>query len=50
MPGQQLDEIERWFVERGLPHFVERHETAAQIWARALPLLVIAYVALGLNA
>ena len=50
MPGQQLDEIERWFVARGLPHFVERHETAAQIWARALPLLVVAYVVLGLNA
>ena len=45
-----LDEMEHWFVERGLPHFVERHYSAAQIWARALPLLIFAYVLLGLNA
>ena len=45
-----LDEIEHWFVGRGLPHFVERHYSAAQIWARALPLLIFAYVILGLNA
>ena len=42
--------IERWFVERGLPHFVERHDTAAEIWGRALPLLIAAYLLLGLNA
>jgi hypothetical protein len=42
--------IERWFVERGLPHFVERHDTATEIWGRALPLLVVAYLLLGLNA
>ena len=50
MADQQLDAIERWFVARGLPHFVERRATASQIWARALPLLVIAYVVLALNA
>ena len=42
--------IERWFVERGLPHFVERHDTATEIWGRALPWLVAAYLLLGLNA
>jgi hypothetical protein len=46
----QLGDIERWFVDRGLPHFVERHDTASEIWGRALPLLVIAYLLLGLNA
>ena len=50
MPVSHLDEIERWFVARGLPHFVERHDSPARIWARALPLLVIAYLLLGLNA
>ncbi len=49
MPDRQLDTIERWFVERGLPHFVERRDSAADIWARALPLLVPAYLLLGLN-
>jgi hypothetical protein len=33
-----------------LPHFVERHDTATEIWGRALPLLVVAYLLLGLNA
>lgn len=42
--------IERWFVDRGLPHFVERRDTATAIWGRALPLLVVAYLLLGLNA
>jgi hypothetical protein len=46
----ELDEIERWFFRRGLPHFVERRESAWEIWARAIPLLVIAYLLLGLNA
>ena len=48
--AEALAGIERWFVERGLPHFVERHDTAAEIWGRALPLLIAAYLLLGLNA
>ena len=35
-----LDDIERWFVARGLPHFVERHDSVWEIWGRAAPLLV----------
>src|SRR5205085_292917 len=45
-----LTATERWFVARGLPHFVERRDTVWVIWSRAIPLLVVAYVALGLNA
>ena len=45
-----LVQTERWFVARGLPHFVERHDTVWTIWSRAVPLLVVAYVLLGLNA
>jgi hypothetical protein len=45
-----LTATERWFVARGLPHFVERHDTVWAIWSRAVPLLVVAYVLLGLNA
>jgi hypothetical protein len=47
---RELADIEHWFVERGLPHFVERRDSATQIWGRALPLLVVAYGLLGLNA
>ena len=48
--GTQLDSIEQWFVDRGLPHFVERHDTASADLGRALPLLVFAYLLLGFNA
>jgi hypothetical protein len=48
--ARELAGIEGWFVERGLPHFVEHHDTATAIWGRALPLLVVAYLLLGLNA
>lgn len=42
--------IERWFVARGLPHFVEPRPTAWESWGREIPLLVGAYLLLGLNA
>jgi hypothetical protein len=45
-----LTGAERWFIGRGLPHFVERHDTAWDIWSLAIPLLVVAYLLLGLNA
>jgi hypothetical protein len=46
----QLRAIEEWFVGRGLPHFVERRPSIWEIWGRAIPLLVAAYLLLGLNA
>ncbi len=46
----QLRTIEGWFVGRGLPHFVERRPSIWEIWGRAIPLLVVAYLLLGLNA
>ena len=47
-----LHEIERWFVSRGVPHFVERKTDGSFLdaWTRALPLLVVAYLLLGFNA
>ena len=45
-----LSTIEGWFVGRGLPHFVERRPSIWEIWGRAIPLLVVAYLLLGLNA
>ncbi len=47
-----VGEIERWFVERGVPHFVERKIDGSILdaWTRALPLLVVAYLLLGFNA
>ncbi len=53
IPTQAVSEgIERWFIARGLPHFIERStdEAVRGAWNRALPLLVVAYLLLGLNA
>jgi hypothetical protein len=48
--GSDLVSVESWFVRRGLPHFVERNDSAWTIWSRAIPLLLVAYLLLGLNA
>jgi hypothetical protein len=47
-----LRDIELWFVERGVPHFVEGKTDGSLLdaWTRALPLLVVAYLLLGFNA
>jgi hypothetical protein len=49
-PDAPLRAIEAWFIARGVPHFVERRPSAWDIWGRAIPLLLIAYLLLGLNA
>ena len=47
-----VERIERWMVERGVPHLVEVRSNSAirDAWTRALPLLLLAYLLLGLNA
>ncbi len=51
-PTERANEIERWFVRRGVPHLIESEHDASILdtWTRALPLLVVAYLLLGLNA
>ena len=41
---------EQWFIRRGLPHFIEPYGTGPDVWSRAAPVLVIAYIAGGLHA
>lgn len=50
MGAAEQRQVERWFVRRGLPHFIEGYSAGTDIWTRSLPVLVVAYVALGLNA
>lgn len=47
---QELTPVERWFVHRGVPHFIEDYDAGTDIWTRAAPLLLVAYVAGGFNA
>jgi len=46
----RFDEVEQWFIRRGVPHFIESYSARTDIWTRALPLLVPAYVLGGFNA
>src|SRR3712207_3470852 len=48
--GARLKEVERWFVRRGVPHFIDDYAATTDIWTRSAPLLLIAYVAGGFNA
>ena len=43
-------DCERWFVRRGVPHFIEHYDASEHIWTRSLPLLVVIYVLRGLYA
>jgi hypothetical protein len=49
---QQVVEIEQWLIDRGVPHLVDPHTDSVLLdaWTRALPLLLVAYLLLGLNA
>ena len=46
----ELTSVERWFVQRGVPHFIEHYDASTDIWTRATPVLVVAYLAGGFNA
>lgn len=48
--GARNGEIERWFIRRGVPHFIDDYAPTTDIWNRSLPMLLIAYVAGGLHA
>ena len=48
MPSRGLDAVERWFIRRGLPHFIDDYSATTDVWTRSLPVLVVAYVALAL--
>jgi hypothetical protein len=46
----EREEIEQWFITRGLPHFIDDYSAGTDIWTRSLPVLGIAYLAGGFNA
>jgi hypothetical protein len=39
--GQALERTERWFVGRGLPHFIEDYSASRDVLTRAVPLLTL---------
>jgi hypothetical protein len=36
-----LDDVEKWFISRGLPHFIENYKATEDVFNRALPLFVV---------
>ncbi|MEZ5231124.1 MAG: hypothetical protein R2755_24420 [Acidimicrobiales bacterium] len=42
--------VERWFIRRGVPHFIEGYDAGDDIFTRSIPALVIAYLAGGFTA
>jgi hypothetical protein len=49
-PAPAILDCERWFVRRGVPHFIVHYDASEHIWTRTLPLLVVIYVLRGLYA
>ena len=51
-PPPVVRQIDTWFVDRGVPYFIESETegSALDTWTRALPLLIAAYLLLCLNA
>ena len=39
-----LDDVEKWFIKRGLPHFIENYKATEDVFNRALPLFVVLIV------
>lgn len=38
---RHLGDIEKWFIKRGLPHFIENYKATDDIFSRTLPLIVL---------
>jgi hypothetical protein len=36
---------ERWFVKRGLPHFIDEYRATTDVWTRAAPFLFLVFLA-----
>jgi len=45
-----IRECERWFIRRGVPHFIADYDASSDIWTRSLPLLLVLYLLRGLYA
>jgi len=43
-PLPEKPPIERWFVRRGVPHFIANYSATEDVWTRALPALIILFL------
>lgn len=47
--GPDTQAIERWFVRRGLPHFIADYSAGSDIWTRSLGTMTLIYLAGGIG-
>ena len=41
---RHLNDVEKWFVKRGLPHFIENYKATDNVFSRTLPLILLLIV------
>lgn len=44
LSAERADDVERWFIRRGLPLFIHRYNAAEDVFTRALPVLSLVFV------
>ena len=44
MPHAALEDTERWFIDRGVPHFISRYSASRDVFTRALPVLTAIFL------
>lgn len=42
-----LKETERWFLRRGVPHYIESYDASTKVWTRAAPFVVVVMTSLA---
>lgn len=43
--AELASQTERWFVKRGLPHFIDEYRATTDVWTRAAPFLFLVFLA-----
>ena len=43
-PSERVAETERWFIHRGIPHFIDGYSASQDIFTRAAPLLTFIFL------
>jgi hypothetical protein len=44
MPHAALEDTERWFIDRGVPHFISRYSASRDVFTRTLPILTAIFL------
>lgn len=50
MQDDTRHDIERWFIKRGVPHFIRGYSASEDVLTRALPALVVAFLFSAISA